>query len=331
MAKSAGQVIDDYLKLAREADPNIGISLAQEAKFLGISAGHLSQLKNSKAKLSNDVIDKVATALSRTGIIAKEELVKELHRSREANIETKTIPSRPVEILFEEVGEFFAKVSNIESLVCVDYRDFPQTDKDGPYPELAQEAADAIASGCAFAMFQPFGSVEEQQKKLIEAIEKGLPLEGRTYLLQLAKRVRKVYREIKASAEKRAKEEGKEDKECQIVLYEADDVLPLAGCGISSRMLYGTYMEEESPRRYERTYQWVAGIGDKDYFIERNKTSVSLEAIAQQFEPVHSYWMRKKKLPRNNQDLKKAFKEYGIDDSLKWKIPPEEILKVDDK
>lgn len=319
MANAVGQLLKKYLDLAREHGGDVGKTTAQQAKFLGISAGHLSQLKNSKTKLTSKVIEEIASAIAGTGAAEKEEVRNELIRVQEVEDESKLDQSLTNEDLLKDVTDLFQRVSNQESLVCVDYRDFPQTAKDGPYPILATYAADAIANGCSFAMFQPFGTMEELEEKLIKAVKDHQPPEGYTYLLGLAMKVREVYGEIKAEAEALARNAGRKEK-CRIVLYEAKVAPPIAACGISSRMLYASYVEEKSPRRHERVYQWVAGIGDRDYFIERDKISVGLKAIAQQFNPITLCWSPEKGLPRTNADLETEFKKCKLDEELMWQV-----------
>jgi transcriptional regulator with XRE-family HTH domain len=318
LPNEVARLLKKYLNLAQEQDIEVR-TLAQQSKFLGISSGSLSQLRNAKSKLSPEVIEKIASAVASTGIAEKDEVKNEFSQASEAKAESKPAQSISGDDLWKAVWEFFKRVSNRESLVCVDYRDFPQTSKDGPYPDLANAAAAAVADGCCFAMFQPFGTVRELEEKLIKAVKEHQPPEGYTYLLGLARKVREVYGEIKAAAEERLRAVGREE-ECQIALYEARVALPIAACGISSRMLYASYVEGKPPRRHERVYQWVAGARDLDYFIERDKTSVGLEAIAQQFNPITLCWSPEKGLPRTNVDLETEFKNCKLDEELMWKV-----------
>lgn len=324
MADRVERLLEKYLDLAREHGVEVR-TILQQSKFLGVSSGFLSQLRNGKAKLSPEVIEKIASAVSSTGVAAKDDVKNELSSARETEIENRAGQSTaPAEDLFTSVEKFFSRVSNRDSLVCVDYRDFPQTTKDGPYPILATAAARAVAHGCSFAMFQPFGTVEELDEKLIKAVRRGHP-EGYTYLHGLARKVREVYKEIKAEAEALLTADGRKE-ECRIVLYEAKAAPTIAACGISSRMLYASYVEGNPVRRHERVYQWVAGEGDRDHFIERDKSSVGLGAvvgvgaITQQFNPITLCWSAEKGLPRTNDELKREFGRCKLDEELVWKV-----------
>jgi hypothetical protein len=333
LAKSVGETIDHYLGLARKAGVDPGDTTAQQAKFLHISAGHLSQLRNAKVKLSNDVIDKIASAyVSKISSVDKEKLVQELVLSRDSTVIATTSTPREVDILLSAVGNFFEQVSNTNSLVCIVYGDLPQTNDDGPYPELADEAADAVANGCALAMFQPFGSVKQLKDAIKLSVEKDETLAGIDYLLKLAKEVRRIYTKIKDKAENIAKEQG---RECQVVLYESNDLLPLSACSISSRLFYANYADDDGYRRYERVCQWVAGVGDKDYFIERDKESISVDAVALQFYPVPHHWTAHRRLPADNGQLMDALSDSKITKlarvgwPLKWEVYKDEEVRND--
>jgi hypothetical protein len=311
LGKTACQLLDSYLEKAGKTKKTTTI---EQANALGISAGHWSQLKNGKVRLTDNVISKMAKRLAAQAVAKEEDVIRELTFSRDA-AKHERLPSSGE--IFDAVEDFFSKVSNDDSLVCVDYRDFPQTTKDGPYPSLGKKAAEAIANGGSFAMFQPFGSAEGQQKKLIFTLDNKRPPEGHMYLLRLANEVRKVFGDIKHAAEKLAG--GRERIQDKIVLYEAKEALSLPACGISSRMLYANYMEDE--RRNEKVYQWIAGMNDRDYFIERSTSSISLDAIAQQFDPIFTFWSKKKHLPRTDKHWKEATKD-SVDQELKWEVWP---------
>lgn len=328
MAKSVGETIDYYLEVARKAGVDTGETTAQQGKFLSISAGHLSQLRNAKAKLSDEVIQKIASAyVAKVSSVSKEKLIQELALSREATILSTTPTRKEVDVLLSSVDAFFKQVSNDKSSVVIFYGDLPQTNDDGPYPGLADKAAAAAASGCALALVQAFGNVKQLKDAIKAAVERDETLSGIDYLLKLAKEVRRIYKKIKDKAEELAKEQG---RECQVVLYESKELLPLSACAISSRLFYANYADADGNRRYERVCQWVAGVDDKDYFIERDKGSISVDAITLQFYPIPQYWNVYGSLPADDEQLKHALTDAKITKlarvgwPLKWEVYKDE-------
>jgi hypothetical protein len=309
MPRSLKEIFDESLTSARARGLFEGTTNADEADFLGVSPALLSRLKGNKAALTDARIKSIAEKLAGGDESYREQIERELFFSRdEAKPATSSSVSR-ASLLMSSVEDLFRRISNSDSLLCVDYRDLPQTIDGGEYPTLADEAAKAIANGLHLAMFQPFGSVEERELDLIEAVRSGRPLSGREYLLRLAKSVRTAHQKIKTLAEEIIKKDvNKNTKRGDIILYEAPEILPVTGCGINSRLFFVLGVDEAG-RHDKQIYQWVDGRDDDDHFIRRDGNSINKEAVSEQFFPITAHWTKHKKLPKTDGELRDAIKE----------------------
>jgi hypothetical protein len=289
MANTVRDVLDGAFEFARQRGVFKGKTNQAEAKFLGMDPAVLSRLKGGKTPLTENRIAQIAQRLSGGDESYRETLQAELrnHLNEAASAASKNQLVRSVE-------EFFANISSETSLLCVDYRDLPQSTDQGEYPLLANVAANAISRGLHFAMFQPFGGLKDIEKSLSE--EKWFR-PARSYLLSLAEFVRTAYIKIKDLAGPAAAGE--------IVLYESKSVPPIPACGINSRLFYVDCLNEVG-RHETEVYQWIDGRGADDYFVQRGQSALSKDAVSQQFFPIPDYWLSNRKLPRSESDLRTA-------------------------
>jgi len=320
--ETVAEILTDSFARIRSQGIVIGTSTSEEAEFLGISAGHLSRLRNEKVPLTDDVINKIVNAFakgdSKRGDLLRERLMraKMVVHSRVNREKLSTAPSLFSQYSIEQISVFFKRISVSGSFLAVDYRDLPQSRKGGRYPKLALKAAEAVKNGLSFALFQPFGSAEELQKKEESLRRKfGADPEAKSfldayhYLYDLAMGVREVYRYMK--------EESEKDGPCKgsIVLYEAirikDSVKvapSLTACGIQSRLFYADY--SDSIRHYREVYEWVVAHPDDDFFIQRGEASINLAAVRAQFSPIFNYWeANEHKLPVG-EEITKAYEKF---------------------
>jgi hypothetical protein len=336
MPKTFKEILDENFSTARVKGVFESETNEAEASKLGLSPAVLSRLKNNKAFLTDARVKDIAERL--TKILGEdkgyqERLEEDLLLSREDAkpniISTISGASR----LIRSVKDLFDHISNHDSLLCVDYRDFPQTTAGGEYPRLADDAAKAIAHGLDFAMFQPFGPFKELEAAFKKSTEtEKWKRSGRGYILRLAEYVREAYTNIKKRVD--AKTERNTEKG-DIILYESTRILDVPACGINSRLFYVNSMKETGFQD-QQIYQWVNGRDDDDYFVRRDINTLSQDAVSETFFPVTNYWLKHKKLPVDDGELEKAVNEVqehfalspkghskrkkGEDDNIPWTV-----------
>jgi transcriptional regulator with XRE-family HTH domain len=298
---------------------------AAEANYLGISASYLSRIRGGKAVITEEFIQKIASRFEPHDEERRRALLTELEAARE------TMPERALSVAEPDISpnaiiDFFDRIAQPGSLLCVDYRDLPQATSTGPFPQTAVEAAYAVAHGLCFAMFQPFGPVEQLRELLVRALEHSghdrmFPcIRLYEYIFQLAVRVRQVYTEMHAEVQKHDQPLG------QLVLYEAKHVPEtLVGCGIQSRVFYVDYTH--ALRHYSEVYEWVAGE-NRHYFIHRAGDSLNADAVREQFHPITTHWIAEQRsarpcIPMTNDELDEI--EQRLDGSKglprsKWRV-----------
>jgi hypothetical protein len=333
--ESVAEILEECFAKARAAGAVIGTSTSDEAVFLGISAGHLSRIRNERVPLTDEVIAKITSAFAEGNKKYSEALREKLTRIkmlaharvktgvREKRLSSSSATSTPTKYSIENLDSLFERISSPGSLLAVDYRDLPQARKGGRYPKFGLKAAEAVKKGLSLALFQPFGSPEtifEKETLIEETLKKTNALdkpEGKAfldachYLLDLAVGVREFYRYVTDEANRGGGGEG------SIVLYEAvrihngkEEISPsLAACGIQSRLFYAEY--SDSIRSYKEVYEWVVAHPDEDCFIQRDNLSINLAAVRTQFSPILTYWENNKgKLPVGEQ-VDKAYEEFS--------------------
>lgn len=319
-------ILDECFAKARGTGTVIGTTTAEEAKFLDMSAGHLSRIRNERVPLTDEVIAKIVLAFTKGDKKRSEALKGKLTRLKmvaHANAATaarekKFSPMADIgEYSIENLVSFFDNISSTGNLLAVDYRDLPQAKPGGRYEKFALNTIEGVKRGLSLALFQPFGTAEKilEKEKLLEGKALTVPdarmfLDACHYLFDLAMGVRAFYENVTQELEKET-EKGGEIKG-SIVLYEAvrgsdDEMGPsLAACGIQSRLFYADYTDSI---RHREVYEWVVAYPDNDRFIRRGELSINLAAMRTQFSPILNYWEKYTKLPVG-EDVENAYKEF---------------------
>lgn len=307
------QIIDELFAEARAREPKKFKSIQDEAKFLEISVGHLSRIKNMRVTLTDDIIERIVGKFAGDdgNEAFKTSLRQELRLSRDAHAPSDA-PHAPkaVSVAQGAVSDFFARYAKPKTLLCCEYRDMPQiNDIKGAFPSIAEDAAKAVAAGLAYAFFQPFGKPEVISKQINQCVMRDEDPVGLRYLLGLAMEVRSAFRKVKELAEAKG-------GDVQIALYEADKA-EVEVSGIQSRLFYVDMVDAGAKERTRKIYQWISGV-DSHYFIERDKETISPGALAEQFLPVTEYWSRNFRLPTTDEELREA--EGMCRWTVKWSI-----------
>jgi hypothetical protein len=332
--ETVADILEECFANARATGAVIGTNTSDEAEFLGISAGHLSRIRNERVPLTDEVIDKIASAFAKHDMKQREALRDRLVRvkmvsharikpsARNKRLSTSNATSLLAKYSIENLDSLFGRLSKPESLLAVDYRDLPQARKEGRYPRFAIKAAEAVKKGLSLALFQPFGSPEKisykedqiketlLKTKALDKPEAKSFLDACHYLFDLAVGVREFYEYVSG--------EANEGGEClgKIVLYEAvrthngkEEATPsLAACGIQSRLFYAVY--SDSIRSYKEVYEWVVAHPDEDCFIQRDNLSLNLAAVRTQFSPILSYWDENKKILPVGKQVDEAYENF---------------------
>lgn len=309
--KSPKDIIDELFAEARANNPSAFKSITDEAKFLDMSVGHLSRIKNLRVPLTDDVIERIIKAFTADKDEAyRAQLKRELIASRdEFNVSSSAVVTKEVSVAQGAVSQFFARYAGPGHLLCCEYRDRPQVnDIRGAFPEVANDAARAVAAGLAYAFFQPFGDPERIVEGMAECVRRGQDPVGLHYLLDVAMEVRNAYCKVRRLAEKI-------NPDIQIALYEADKP-SIEVSGIQSRLFYVDF-PDKIKQRERKIYQWISGV-DNHYFIERDKETISVGALAEQFLPITAYWSQKGKLPLTEEELQDASKACG--GIVRWNV-----------
>jgi hypothetical protein len=147
--KTLKEILSGGFDFAREKGLLEGRTNKAEAEFLRFSPALLSRLKNNKTSLTAARAKEIALKLSCGDEDYRQSLEMALAGKQPATAfgDSSITGARR---LIESVEALFYQISNTDSLLCVDYRDFPQTVDSGQYPSLADTAARAIASGLDF-------------------------------------------------------------------------------------------------------------------------------------------------------------------------------------
>lgn len=316
------EILAHQFEALRSAGTSLDRTAAAEAQYLGISASYLSRIRGQKAQITDELAQKIAARLQPDDDVRRKALYHQLLEARDAGPGHAHSPTEP-DISPNAIVEFFERIAQPGSLLCVEYRDLPQAISTGPFPKMAVEAAYAIANGLSFAMFQPFGPLEELRQRFHDAIDKEHPcMRLYEYLFKLASRVRQVYREMLAEVESHSTRLG------QLVLYEADStrngIIPYYG--IQSRIFYAEYTHALT--HFTEVYDWIAGDQDRHYFIRRGGTSLDPEAVSSQFHPITTSWvtdrhLSTRRLPTTNEELEglhKRFRTKSDPNLPRWKV-----------
>jgi hypothetical protein len=303
-------------------------TVAAEADFVKISPAQISRIKSGKSKLTDHVIEVIVKKVSEIDQEYAKTLPDKFKRVQFESIkENLGLPAQndAIDVLtgkysIERAAELFEKLSNPRSLLCVDYRDFPQATVGAAYPILAKKAAEAVKKGLRFALFQPFGSAKSLRNMIAKLNEDlthpkvMITMKAYLYLYELALRVEQVYKDMKAESDGGLG---------QIVLYEAQIERPLiTAIGLQSRLFLADYFEGDLHQR--QIFEWVTAPNNEHFFIERSQLSLNIEAVRLQFHPIHKYWEESedKSLPCGPA-LDKAYNDYQIEQLLggvvKWK------------
>src|SRR5690349_3408529 len=90
--KTPKEILDDLFKTVRAQEPSKLKNIGEEAKFLNMSVGHLSRLKNQRVVLTDDAINRIVLAFTPYLIdeTHQQRLKRELTLSREASTITST-------------------------------------------------------------------------------------------------------------------------------------------------------------------------------------------------------------------------------------------------
>jgi transcriptional regulator with XRE-family HTH domain len=272
-------------------------TVAAEASALGISVGTLSQLRNGKP-ITDRVIEKIANKIAGGDTARREEVRAELDQARESpNAHASTNNS------LEAFHKFLETPTGHKRLVCISYRDVPETRDKGSYPGYIDRSVEVIKNGLACALFQPFGPLKEIKEKTKQAVDEDEESRHRwNYILGLAEGVHEVFEKTKAAVEA--------DGECkgQVVLYEALRVPSLAALTVYSRVCYSHEIWGEEKSNKVRVVQLIKGK-DEEYFIECNEDTPFQAAVAAQFYPVLQYWREKGSLPTTQKNIKAYYGE----------------------
>ncbi|HEX8565077.1 MAG TPA: hypothetical protein VF648_05355 [Pyrinomonadaceae bacterium] len=306
-------------------------TVAAQAEYIGISAAQISRIKSGKSSLTDNVIESIVKKVSEFDQEYAKTLTDKLKKVQFESIKEnlgitgrhEVVESLVDKYSIKKAEELFEKLSNSKSLLCVDYRDFPQATIGGSYPVLAERAGEAVKKGLRFALFQPFGTAESL-REMISKLNKQLEhpkvmvtLKAYMYLYELTIKVRQVYSMMK---------EISKGGLGQIVLYEAQIKEPMiTAIGLQSRLFLANYFEGNLHQK--QIFEWVTAPNNEHFFIERSQLSLDLDAVGLQFHPIHKFWEENKTLPENIKENKKenirektelsdAYKSYALETLL---------------
>ena len=275
-----------------------------EASAIGVSVGTLSQLRNGKI-ITDRVIEKIIKKIAGDDSFLKEKVKGELEKARELSINAAT-KNDPLEAFHK----FFETSPNDKRLICISYRDIPESRDKGNYPGYADKSALVIRDGLACAMFQPFGPLKEIKKKAKESYDKDNVEAAETwnYIYKLASGVREVFEKIKNAlqgADGAVADADADKGRGQLVLYEALRDPSLAGCDVNSRLFYSQQISGKDKSNKIRVVQLIKGEEkDREYFIECSTEPAFQAAVAAQFYPIISYWRDNGSLPVRQEKIR---------------------------
>lgn len=292
--QSVNDLLQQYLdQIKREAADPIE-TVASEAKALGISAGTLSQLRNGKP-ITDKVIAKIANTIAAGDESHYKEIEEDLVNARRAALNTADITRDSL----DDIDEFLKTSSGQKRLICVSYRDIPQSREQGDYPGYVDRSAKFFKSGLSLAMFQVFGPLEQikQNAKAAYDIDDVEASGNWNYIYKLASGVREVFQKTKRAVESDGSGSG------QIALYERANTPPLSICDINARLFYSHQISEKGAERKIRIAHLIKALG-KEVFIESASDSAYHLAVAAQFQPILRFWITEGRLPILNEELK---------------------------
>ena len=119
-------LLDEALSRARAAGAKIGATQAAEAELLGVSPSYLSKLRNGKAPITEAFAASFAEKLEPSDRARRRTLEQELLRTREGWFSASEDEPAAEDSLPRVVIDFFDRLGQPGSLVCVDYRDLPE-------------------------------------------------------------------------------------------------------------------------------------------------------------------------------------------------------------
>jgi len=210
----------------------------------------------------------------------------------------------------EEVTKLFDRLSNPNSLLCVEYRGWPRASRLAKHPEYAEVAGKAIASGLKFALFQPFYTRDIQTGK--DKHPPFMPTDAKAYMDMLNNKVRGVYREmLEAALKNYDKNSGisREQIQNNIVLYERNQQTHI-GSGFGSRMFLACTKRAEAGEILKEPWEWVAADHkySDDVFTRIDTDNLPGNALFESFAPVTHYWVINNDIPVNKKQLEEADK-----------------------
>jgi transcriptional regulator with XRE-family HTH domain len=294
------------------------------AKKINISAAQLSRIKSGKAPLSDETIEKICVSFD-----SNREYSEEL-RTRLKRIQSISSLKNSIEASSaDEHSKFFETGPDENRIICISYRDLPQTRDKGRKPEYIEKIVDIIKnSNLVIALFQSWGPLEEIKENLKEAINRD-DIEAKMawdYIHTLSLGVHEVFKATK----KEMLKHGKSSE--HIVLYEAKKVPPLVYCDVHSRLAYSEKLsppnekEKQEGKGRVRIVQLIMGKDanniEKEYFIECVTDSAFQAVVATQFYPVLHFWRDTNgKLPVNQVELQKFVNKLsGGNKGVPWNI-----------
>lgn len=292
-------------------------SVERKADHLGLSQSHLSRIRSGKSGLTKKMAEQIANRLRSDDPTEAERLAVQLLEATGilGTGGVHTAGERRWQL--EAVEDLFQRLSRPQSLLCIEYRDFPRADSRGKYNQYAVNAGQAIAGGMCMAMFQPFGRrFEKSEKKEYHGFW------VREYCERLLRKCRDVYERMKEAAiqhgrELKLGEAELKQIEQRIVLYERDGA-PFLWSGIQTRLFFAQIPCDNHTNR--EVWEWVAAQGE-DLFVRREPDSVPTEAIADQFFPVTQFWEATGRLPVSTHELRNAVKDYQGHIEAKMRSP----------
>jgi hypothetical protein len=305
------------------------------ANKIEISAASLSRVKSDKAALTDNVIKKIFEYLATNNLEYANNIKERLEKVRPKQ---NMLEHSSGNVAIDSYAKLLKKLSQENSLLMVDNRDFPVSlDR---YPYLDDLTVDAVNKGLNIAMFQPFGSRSNLIKRRNLLSEKSVSVahdlygnvdeivNAYDYLIRLASRVNNLFWNFKNAIESKEKATGQKALG-EIVLYEAayhitsDENAPLEALpsvvagGIMSKLFYASFLDLTTYKT--KIYEWVSAQNDELFFLERSNETLNFNAVKLQFSPIPPYWEKYKRLPKTEKQLVEAYTEFGLEELFQEK------------
>jgi transcriptional regulator with XRE-family HTH domain len=335
-------------------------TVGEFANKINVSAAQLSRIKKGKSSLSDETIDKICNFFEKDkeysdSLRFRLKKIQENTYSETLKTKLEQVKNKSVsEISVDNYSNLLRRLSQKESLLMVDNRDFPVFLEGAKH--LDKLTINAVKEGLSIAMFQPFGSrlnlIERRNVLEIESLKIEQPLKKRieeivrayNYLIELANKVTDLYLSFRNSINK-CIDEGVPILG-QVVLYEGEyksfkeikkgsfkytkGALPsMVASGISSKLFCAHFRDSVSFQT--KIYEWVTTQEDELLFVERSNTTLEFDAVKTQFNPVFAYWKEEKRLPDDDEQIEKAYEEFGLkkllgeEETISWRpfqLPP---------